>query len=277
LGVYPYKQKLNKKFPTALSIYTDRFQGNSFLFSKSSNELMGLRENMKAITPEMEYLSTRQSAKVLQISLGTVQKMVELGELIAWKTRGGHRRILASSLEQQLQRRKRAMRQKSTQHCVAMGIFRRTENSLALLEAIQDWQLKVEMEVAVDSLEGLMKAVSIAPDLIFLDALIPPVEQVHLIHYLSKNKDTQRIPILVDEGFIKLHPGVVTLADENAGTRSSIPEELKEELENGLIELNPLIIGYPATDPEMDAALNPENRHEMLEPLFLEALSRKCF
>ena len=29
---------------------------------------------MKAITPEMEYLSTRQSAKVLQVSLGTVLK-----------------------------------------------------------------------------------------------------------------------------------------------------------------------------------------------------------
>ena len=33
---------------------------------------------MKAITPDLEYLSTRQSAKVLQVSLGTVQKMVEL-------------------------------------------------------------------------------------------------------------------------------------------------------------------------------------------------------
>ena len=121
---------------------------------------------MKAITPELEYLSTRQSAKVLQVSLGTVQKMVELGELIAWKTRGGHRRILASSLEQQLQRRKRAMRQKTTQNCIAMGIFRRTENSQELLQSIADWQLKVEMEVAVDSLEGLMKAVSIAPDVI---------------------------------------------------------------------------------------------------------------
>ena len=43
---------------------------------------------MKAITPDLEYLSTRQSAKVLKVSLGTVQKMVELGELIAWKTRG---------------------------------------------------------------------------------------------------------------------------------------------------------------------------------------------
>ncbi len=94
---------------------------------------------MKEITPELEYLSTRLSTKVLQVSLGTVQKMVKLGELIAWKTRGGHRRILASSLNQQLQRRKRAMRRKSTQNCIAMGIFRRIENDEELIESIQDW------------------------------------------------------------------------------------------------------------------------------------------
>ena len=231
---------------------------------------------MKSITPESEYLSTRQSAKILQVSLGTVQKMVELGELIAWKTRGGHRRILASSLEQQLLRRKRAMRQKTTQNCVAMGIFRRSENGQELLESIADWQLKVDMEMAVDSLEGLMKAVSIAPDLIFLDALIPPVEQVHLIHYLSKNKDTQRIPILVDEGFIKLHPGVVALADENSGGKHPLSENIKQELANGLIDLNPLIIGYPATNPEAGDRWAHGSRHELLEPLFVEALARKC-
>jgi len=230
---------------------------------------------MKTITPDMEYLSTRQSAKILQVSLGTVQKMVELGELIAWKTRGGHRRILASSLDQQLQRRKRAMRQKTTQNCVALGIFRRVENSQELLESAQDWQLKVEMEVAIDSLEGLMKAVSITPDLIFLDALIPPVEQVHLIHYLSKNKDTQRIPILVDEGFIKLHPGVVSLVDENS-SRATLTESIKKELENGLIESNPYILGYPATNPELDPSWTYQSRHDLLEPIFVEALARKC-
>jgi excisionase family DNA binding protein len=231
---------------------------------------------MKTVTPEMEYLSTRQSAKILQVSLGTVQKMVELGELVAWKTRGGHRRILASSLEQQLQRRKRAMRQKTSQSCVAMGIFRRSENARDFLESIQDWQLKVDMEVAVDSLEGLMKAVSIAPDLIFLDALIPPVEQVHLIHYLSKNKDTQRIPILVDEGFIKLHPGVLALADENQGARPPLCENLTEELEASLIELNPQIIPYPATSPETDQNWPKGGWHELLEPIFVEALAQKC-
>ena len=229
---------------------------------------------MKTITPDMEYLSTRQSAKVLQVSLGTVQKMVELGELIAWKTRGGHRRILASSLDQQLQRRKRAMRQKTTQNCIALGIFRRVENSQELLESAQDWQLKVEMEVAIDTLEGLMKAVSITPDLIFLDALIPPVEQVHLIHYLSKNKDTQRIPILVDEGFIKLHPGVVSLVDENS-SRATLHESIKKELENGLIESNPYIFGYPATNPELDPSWTYQSRHDLLEPIFVEALARK--
>jgi excisionase family DNA binding protein len=231
---------------------------------------------MKTITPDMEYLSTRQSAKILQVSLGTVQKMVELGELIAWKTRGGHRRVLASSLEQQLLRRKRAMRQKTSQNCIAMGIFRRAENSQDLLESIQDWQLKVEMEVAIDSLEGLMKAVSIAPDLIFLDALIPPVEQVHLIHYLSKNKDTQRIPILVDEGFIKLHPGVLALADENSSHRAPYVENIQEELQKDLIEHNPLIIGYPATDIEEQQSWPQGSRHDLLEPIFIEALGRKC-
>ena len=103
-------------------------------------------------------------------------------------THGGHRRILARSLNQQLQRRKRAMRQKTTQNCIAMGIFRRIENGEELKESIQDWQLKVDMDIAIDSLGGLMKAVCIAPDLIFLGTLIPPVEQIHLIHYLSKKQ-----------------------------------------------------------------------------------------
>jgi hypothetical protein len=121
-----------------------------------------------------------------------------------------------------------------------------------------------------------MKAVSIAPDLIFLDALIPPVEQVHLIHYLSKNKDTQRIPILVDEGFIKLHPGVVALADENSSHRPPFAENIQEELKNGLIEHNPLIIGYPATNSELERPWPQGSRHELLEPIFIEALGRKC-
>jgi excisionase family DNA binding protein len=38
---------------------------------------------MKTTHQEQQCLSTRQSAKMLQVSLGTVQKMVEEGDLIA--------------------------------------------------------------------------------------------------------------------------------------------------------------------------------------------------
>jgi hypothetical protein len=83
------------------------------------------------------------------------------------------------------------------------------------------------------------------------------------------------IPILVDEGFIKLHPGVVSLADENSSTRPPLSESIKKELENGLIEQNPLIFAYPATNTELDRSLSYRSRHELLEPVFIEALSRK--
>jgi hypothetical protein len=67
------------------------------------------------------------------------------------------------------------------------------------------------------------------------------------------------------------------LADENTvGVRPQYPEVLREELENGLIDQNPLIIGYPATNPELETAFEGKNRHELLEPIFIQALNRKC-
>jgi len=44
------------------------------------------------------YLSTSQTAQMLGLSVGTIQRMVESGALKAYTTQGGHRRILASSI-----------------------------------------------------------------------------------------------------------------------------------------------------------------------------------
>ena len=44
------------------------------------------------------YFSTSQTAQMLGLSVGTVQRMVESGVLQAYTTQGGHRRILAASL-----------------------------------------------------------------------------------------------------------------------------------------------------------------------------------
>jgi len=46
------------------------------------------------------YFSTSQTAQMLGLSVGTVQRMVASGVLQAYTTQGGHRRILASSVRQ---------------------------------------------------------------------------------------------------------------------------------------------------------------------------------
>lgn len=225
---------------------------------------------MKAINSDQQYLSTRQSAKILQVSLGTVQKMVELGELIAWKTRGGHRRILTSSLNQQLRRRKRCMQQRASHHQhLALGIFKRHETLAQMQKSIQSWSIHIELVGSIDSLEGLMQAVSLYPDVIYLDSFIPPIEQLHLIHYLSKNIQTRRIPLMVDEAFVQLHPGVLEMAKEN--TIKLSPQESEEAAMAQALELLPEktnLFTYSRYDDK-----NGEEKNQALEGLFLEALN----
>ena len=45
-----------------------------------------------------EYCGTSYAAKLLNLSVGTVQTLVEKNELEAWKTQGGHRRISLQSI-----------------------------------------------------------------------------------------------------------------------------------------------------------------------------------
>jgi len=44
------------------------------------------------------FISTREAATLLGVALGTVQRMVDTGELEAWTTGGGHRRISRDSV-----------------------------------------------------------------------------------------------------------------------------------------------------------------------------------
>ncbi|MBJ7502814.1 MAG: excisionase family DNA-binding protein, partial [Polynucleobacter sp.] len=57
---------------------------------------------------EAAYISTREAAELLGISLRTAQLWVENGALLAWKTSGGHRRILLHSVQKILDERERS-------------------------------------------------------------------------------------------------------------------------------------------------------------------------
>lgn len=114
-----------------------------------------------------------------------------------------------------------------------------------------------------------MQAVSLYPDVIYLDSFIPPIEQLHLIHYLSKNIQTRRIPLMVDEAFVQLHPGVLEMAKEN--TIKLSPLESEEAAMAQALELLPEktnLFTYSRYDDK-----NGEEKNQALEGLFLEALN----
>jgi excisionase family DNA binding protein len=48
------------------------------------------------------FLTTREAAQALGVSLRTAQLWVENGQLEAWKTEGGHRRITPDSVQRLL-------------------------------------------------------------------------------------------------------------------------------------------------------------------------------
>ena len=54
---------------------------------------------MKTPQNNQTYVSTSQAAKMLGLSVGTVQRMVQNGVFKAFVTHGGHRRILSTSLQ----------------------------------------------------------------------------------------------------------------------------------------------------------------------------------
>ena len=70
-------------------------------------------ENSKSLfimsSKHPEFCSTREAASLLGVSLRTAQLWVESGVLRAWKTAGGHRRILKSSIDAILRERERAV------------------------------------------------------------------------------------------------------------------------------------------------------------------------
>jgi excisionase family DNA binding protein len=146
---------------------------------------------------ELGCKSTRETAKILQVSLGTIQKMVETGELVAWKTRGGHRRILDQSIERQLEKRLNLLRHFTSKHYSILGIFKEPEDIEPFESNCLMFESSIQMTCLLDISEALMKSVEIKPDIIYIDRKINYINQFHLIHHLNKNTITSEIPILI--------------------------------------------------------------------------------
>lgn len=166
---------------------------------------------------DTEFLSTRQAALRLGVSLGTVQNMVESGALEAWKTAGGHRRIPVASVEAMLARRRSltpSAQEAGSQLDVLIAEDDKTLQAL-YRATVEHWNLPIKLRIANNGFEGLMQVGQSIPDVLIADLMMPGMDGYEMIRQLRANPELARMDIIV-----------VSAIDRDEISRSGLPGDI---------------------------------------------------
>ncbi len=159
------------------------------------------------------YCTTREAARLLGLSLGKVQQMTEAGELHAWKTSGGHRRVSIKSVEAHLRMRGDQPQREAQHEGIDVLI---AEDNLDLQKLYQKniatWALPISIRTVSNGIDGLLNIGLRPPDMLIADLLMPGVDGFEMIWRLRQNPELDNMDIIVvtgmDDGEIQKRGGL---------------------------------------------------------------------
>jgi excisionase family DNA binding protein len=159
--------------------------------------------------------TTREAADALGICVRTAQLWVEQGRLRAWKTPGGHRRILRESVNAQLRAREKECGVTLEEFDVLIVEDERTQRQL-LQTKVSGIVPKISVRTAYNGVEGLIKIGERQPNVLVTDLLMPGLDGFHLIKTLTSSPLLRPIQIIVITG----------LADAEISEQGGLPSEV---------------------------------------------------
>ena len=143
--------------------------------------------------------TTREAAEALGISVRTTQLWVESGQLRAWKTPGGHRRILWESVNEQLQQREEECGSSLERFDVLIVEDDRIQR-IILQSKIQEIGTGINVRTAYNGVEGLIKIGERQPQVLVTDLLMPGLDGFHLLKILTSSPVVRPIQIIAATG-----------------------------------------------------------------------------
>ena len=150
-------------------------------------------------TTQEDYCGTSYAAKLLGLSVGTIQNLVEKNELQAWKTQGGHRRISMQSIRE-YQRRHNIMTSNTdtvSRHLKVLLVEDDPVTREMLRTICNNCEVPIDCTAMSSGLEALIDISSIMPDVLIADLNMPGVDGFQLLKTLRHNPMFSRMTTLV--------------------------------------------------------------------------------
>jgi excisionase family DNA binding protein len=148
------------------------------------------------------YCGTSYAAKLLNLSVGTVQTLVEKNELQAWKTQGGHRRISLQSVED-YQRRHRIQSNSilNSNERLRVLVVEDDDSLLRTFQAHFDkWDLAIDATCMTSAIEALLDLPVLKPQVLITDLRLPGVDGFELIRRLNQHPQLSGMAVLAMTG-----------------------------------------------------------------------------
>ena len=166
-------------------------------------------------SPE-SYCGTTYAARLLGLSVGTIQSLVEKSELQAWKTQGGHRRILMASIREYQRKHNMPMLTPESTHARLRVLV--VDDDPLVLEMFRGFASRSEVlldcTLMSSGLEALIDMASIHPDILIADLNMSGVDGFALFRALRNNAQFSKMSCLA----------ISALTQNEIDARGGLPE-----------------------------------------------------
>lgn len=134
---------------------------------------------------------TFYASRVLGVSVAKVQSLVERGELEAWRTKGGHRRISMASVKAYLaqhgSRSSKGLLDAQTPYLKVLVVDDDAVTLAVLRGAIESWGLPIDATFMSSAMEAMMDITSLRPDVLVSDLRMPGINGFELLRAIRAN------------------------------------------------------------------------------------------
>lgn len=163
---------------------------------------------------QADVCTTQEAAAILGLSVTSVQKLVEGGEIAGWKTPGGHRRIPRASVLAFKATAGTGSRTEQGADRTTLLVVEDDEMQCAVFAAqFAKWELPLDVKFCKSGYEALIEIGVRPPDILFLDIAMKGIDGYEVMETVLNRPELRGVSIAIVSG----------MAPEDLAARGGVP------------------------------------------------------